>query len=114
MQLTGIRAIILTIALALTLAAPAYVQAETAKKAPTATEKRTQVPENRQFKTEAAAKAACGTDTVVWLNTSSRVYHFSWAKTYGNTKRGFYGCEKEVLAAGNRASKEKQRPAKTK
>ena len=45
-----------------------------------------------QFSTEAQAKARCPTDTVVWANLRSKIYHFSGNKNYGNTKSGAYMC----------------------
>ncbi len=61
-----------------------------------------------QFSTEAQAKARCPTDTVVWANLNSKVYHFSGNKTYGNTKKGAYMCEKD--SAGFRAAKNEKHP----
>jgi hypothetical protein len=60
-----------------------------------------------QFSTEAEAKARCPTDTVVWVNTKSRVYHYAGTRSYGTTKRGAYMCEADATAAGDRASKSK-------
>ena len=53
-----------------------------------------------QFPTEAAAKAHCPTDTVVWLNTKSHKYHFEGHRAYGKTKQGAYICEADAKAAG--------------
>ena len=58
-----------------------------------------------QFKTEAEAKASCPTDTVVWANITSKIYHPSTSKVYGKTKRGAYMCEKEAVTAGFRPPK---------
>lgn len=63
-----------------------------------------------EFSTEAAAKAHCPGDTVVWGNTASKVYHFSGNRSYGNTKAGAYMCEKETAAAGFRAAKNEKHP----
>ncbi len=63
-----------------------------------------------QFDSEAAAKAHCPSDLVVWVNTDTHVYHFAGHKTYGHTKVGKYMCEKEAIAAGNRAAKNEKRP----
>jgi hypothetical protein len=57
------------------------------------------------FDTEAAAQAHCSADTVVWLNTKSRVYHLKGAEYYGHTKKGTYVCKKEADAAGDREAK---------
>lgn len=63
-----------------------------------------------QFADEASAKARCSTDTVVWVNLPSKVYHFAGTKSYGTTKRGVYMCEKEAIAGENRASKTEKHP----
>ena len=63
-----------------------------------------------EFADEAQAKAHCPGDTVVWANLSSKVYHFAGGKTYGNTKRGAYMCEKEAMTAQFRASKNEKHP----
>ena len=60
-----------------------------------------------EFSTEAEAKARCPSDTVVWLNTKSRIYHYAGTRSYGTTKRGAYMCEADANAAGDRASKSK-------
>jgi len=62
-----------------------------------------------QYSTETQAKVMCLTDTVVWVNLTSKVYHLSGHKNYGNTKNGAYMCEKNASATGSRAAKnEKQ------
>ena len=58
-----------------------------------------------QYATEADAKTNCRADTVVWVNSTSRVYHASGSRSYGKTKTGAYMCEKESAAAGFRAAK---------
>jgi len=63
-----------------------------------------------QFADEASAKTRCSADTVVWVNLPSKVYHFAGTKSYGATKRGAYMCEKEAIAAENRASKTEKHP----
>jgi hypothetical protein len=72
------------------------------------------VPENpagaNEFSTEAQAKARCPTDTVVWVNLTSKVYHFSGTRSYGNTKHGAYMCEHDTAAAGMRAAKNETHP----
>jgi hypothetical protein len=57
------------------------------------------------------AKAHCPTDTVVWANLKSKIYHFKGTKSYGTTKTGAYMCEKEALAGGAfRAAKNEDHP----
>lgn len=63
-----------------------------------------------QFADEASAKVRCPTDTVVWVNLPSKVYHFAGTRSYGTTKRGAYMCEKEAIAAEDRASKTEKHP----
>jgi hypothetical protein len=79
----------------------------TAKPAPTA------VPHPvgaNEFSTEAQAKARCPSDTVVWVNLTSKIYHFSGTRNYGNTKSGAYMCERDTVAAGMRAAKNEKHP----
>jgi hypothetical protein len=63
-----------------------------------------------QFSDEASAKARCPSDTVVWVNLPSKIYHFAGTRNYGTTKRGAYMCEKEAIAAEDRASKTETHP----
>jgi hypothetical protein len=65
---------------------------------------------SNSFATEAAAKAKCPTDTVVWVNTSSKIYHFAGTKDYGHTKAGSFMCEKDATGAGDRAAKSEKHP----
>jgi hypothetical protein len=60
------------------------------------------------FNTEQQAQQHCPTDTVVWLNLPTGVYHFQGQRWYGNTKAGAYVCEKEADAAGDRATRNGQ------
>lgn len=64
-----------------------------------------------QFTTDAQAKSRCPSDTVVWANLDSHVYHFAGTKNYGNTKQGAYMCEKDATAGGFRASKTEKHPS---
>lgn len=67
-------------------------------------------PEPGRFAIEAQAKTSCPTDTVVWVNLTSRIYHFNGADDFGKTKRGTYMCEKNAKSAEFRAAKNAQRP----
>lgn len=60
------------------------------------------------FDTEQAAQSHCPSDTVVWLNTSSGVYHEKGMRWYGHTKHGAYVCRKEADAAGYRDTRNGQ------
>jgi len=63
-----------------------------------------------EFSSAALAKASCPSDTVVWANLDSKIYHFAGNKDYGTTKDGSYMCEKAALAQGIRAAKNEKRP----
>jgi hypothetical protein len=63
-----------------------------------------------QFATEAQAKATCPSDTVVWVNLRSKIYHFAGTHNYGNTKDGAYICEKDTATQGMRAPKNEEHP----
>ena len=63
-----------------------------------------------QFQTEAQAKARCPSDTVVWVNLSSKIYHYASYADYGKTKRGAYICERDTAAGGFRAAKNEKHP----
>jgi hypothetical protein len=66
--------------------------------------------EANQYTTEAQARSHCFTDTVVWANTRSHIYHFSGTTYYGGTKLGAYMCEADATSAGMRAAKNEQHP----
>jgi hypothetical protein len=59
---------------------------------------------------EAQARARCPADTVVWVNTSSKIYHFAGHSDYGKTKQGKFMCEREATADGFRAAKNEKHP----
>ena len=58
-----------------------------------------------EFASEGEAKGHCPTDTVVWVNTPSKKYHYSGDRYYGATKHGAYMCEGDAKAAGDAAAK---------
>jgi hypothetical protein len=62
-----------------------------------------------EFSTEAQAKEHCPSETVVWVNLNSKIYHFSGTKNYGTTKKGAYMCERDTAAAGMRPAKNETR-----
>jgi len=51
-----------------------------------------------------ASGPSCPADVVVWVNTSSGVYHYSGQRWYGNTSHGEFECEKAAIQEGDRAS----------
>jgi hypothetical protein len=65
-------------------------------------------PRVGEYTTELAARARCPSDTIVWVNTPSRIYHLSGTRYYGNTRKGAYMCEADARAAGYRAAKNRQ------
>ena len=66
---------------------------------------RTAASAANQYQSEGQAKQACGTNTVVWVNTSgSKAWHVSSDKYYGHTKRGAYMCQQAAERAGYHAS----------
>ncbi len=87
--------------------APTPAAAPAGKPAPAAA---TAATGAEQFAAQALAKARCPSDTVVWANLKSKIYHFSGHKDYGNTKDGAYMCEKDATAQGVRAAKNEKHP----
>jgi hypothetical protein len=81
----------------------------TVKPAPATTGSAAPVAAN-QFLTEAEAKGHCASDTVVWVNLHSKIYHYAGHKTYGKTKTGAYMCERDTAEQGMRASKNEKPP----
>jgi hypothetical protein len=63
-----------------------------------------------QFTSDQQARARCPADTVVWVNTRSRIYHFAGTRDYGNTKQGAYMCEADARSAGDRAAMNEKHP----
>jgi hypothetical protein len=60
------------------------------------------------YQTQEAAQSKCPTDTVVWLNTRTDVYHFQGERWYGATKQGAFVCEKDANTAGDRPTENGQ------
>jgi len=100
--------------------APAAPQTAPSSPAPLPTPSATPAPRERapsaattgsgQYAGDATAKAHCPTDTVVWVNTKSGIYHFAGTHNYGTTKQGTYMCEAEAKAAGDRAAENEKHP----
>jgi hypothetical protein len=64
-----------------------------------------------EFTTELQARAGCPSDTVVLVNTQTRVYHYPGTHYYGRTRKGAYMCEADARAAGDRAARNRERVA---
>jgi hypothetical protein len=62
-----------------------------------------------QYTTELAARARCPSDPVVWVNTPTRIYHYSGTRYYGHTLKGAYMCEADARTGGYRAARNRQR-----
>ena len=58
-----------------------------------------------QYASDAEAKARCGTDTVVWVDSSSHIYYVAGSKDYGKTKNGAFMCKAQAERTGNKAAK---------
>jgi hypothetical protein len=65
-----------------------------------------------QFATEGEAKRHCASDTVVWVNNQSKVFHLAGTKYYGKTKQGAYMCQQDSERSGFSAAKNEKMPAK--
>jgi hypothetical protein len=63
-----------------------------------------------QYAAEGQAKSRCPTDTVVWANLDSKIFHFAGHSDYGHTKSGAYMCEKDAVGQGMRAAKNEKHP----
>jgi len=93
------------------VAAPAAKQPPAAKPTTASTSAPTPTATaSDQFASEAQAKGHCPSDTVVWANLKSKIYHFAKSKPYGTTSNGTYMCEKESMASGFRAAKNEKHP----
>jgi hypothetical protein len=57
------------------------------------------------FATEAAAKAKCPANEVVWLNAATKIFHLAGHEGYGKGAKGAYVCRADATAAGARAAK---------
>jgi hypothetical protein len=54
-----------------------------------------------QFASEAEARSNCGTDTVVWVNKRSRVYHVAGSPSYDSTAYGAFMCRAQAKRTGS-------------
>jgi hypothetical protein len=50
-------------------------------------------------------------DPVVWVNTSSKVYHMQGSKYYGKTKAGKYACKSDADSSGAHLDKSEAKMA---
>jgi hypothetical protein len=56
--------------------------------------------QGKEFKTLAAAQAACGASPVVWVNIKGVVFHTQKSRWFGHSKTGIYSCRNAAKAAG--------------
>ncbi len=61
-----------------------------------------------QFQSEQAAQMHCPSDTVVWVNLPTGVFHFKGQRWYGRTKNGSFVCQKEAVKEGDRGTRNGQ------
>ncbi|HZT86780.1 MAG TPA: hypothetical protein VFA12_02350 [Stellaceae bacterium] len=54
-----------------------------------------------EFKTQAEAKSHCPSDTVVWVNTRTHVYHAESSPQFGHTKHGAFMCRADADKTGS-------------
>ena len=66
-------------------------------------------PDPKRFSTEAAAQATCATDTIVWANTKSKIFHLKGTSTYGKGKNGVYMCQADATTEGFKATKKPEK-----
>ncbi|MGZ5921322.1 MAG: hypothetical protein ACXWLJ_11210 [Rhizomicrobium sp.] len=57
-----------------------------------------------KFASEDMAHQRCPADMVVWLPVPGNVFIRKGSPGYGATQRGAYICERDAIAAGNRAA----------
>ena len=96
---------VLFLAAALIVAAPVAVYSETSpgtsEKAVKKAAKKEAAPLGaNQYASEADARQRCGSDPVVWMNFSSKIYHAAGTRDYGKTKRGAYMCRTDADKSG--------------
>jgi hypothetical protein len=60
------------------------------------------------FPSETQAQQHCPSETVVWLNLPTGVYHYKGERWYGRTDGGAFVCRAEADRAGDRASRNGQ------
>jgi hypothetical protein len=58
--------------------------------------------------TEQQAQQHCPSDTVVWLNLPTGIYHLKGQRWYGRTNGDACACRKEADQAGDRATRNGQ------
>lgn len=85
--------------------APAQAQAGSSRS--TAARPATTTPARPAAAGNTMSSEAAGAAGMVWVNLDSKVYHYKGDHWYGNTKSGKYMSERDAMAAGYRASRQK-------
>jgi hypothetical protein len=67
--------------------------------------KKTATPDPKRFATAALARASCASDTVVWANTRSKIYHLQGTSTFGKGKNGAFMCQTDARTEGFKPTK---------
>jgi hypothetical protein len=57
-----------------------------------------------KFSSEETARQRCPIDMVVWLTLPGNSFVVKGDPRFGTTQRGAYMCERDAIAAGNRAA----------
>jgi hypothetical protein len=76
--------------------------------APTTPNQSSESSSQTTFDDASIAQARCPSDTVVWVNSNSGIYHMPGERWYGRTENGFYMCQQDADAAGYRQTENGQ------
>src|SRR5665213_1221009 len=102
MKLQHLTVALIALTLSSAIAVPSFAAAAAATTATTTMAAKPKMaaatPDPKRFTTEALAAAACPTDTVVWANNKSKIFHLKGTSSYGKGKNGTYMCETDATA----------------
>jgi hypothetical protein len=62
------------------------------------------------FASAEEANVKCPSDTVVWTDKKSKIYHLPGTREYAGAKQGAYMCEADAKAAGSHSAKNDKQP----
>ncbi len=80
----------------------------------TAGKTKTTTPDPLRFTGEATAQASCATDTVVWANSKSKIFHLKGTASSGKGKNGSYMCQTAATGEGFRPTKKPEKQVTSK